>query len=284
MKTLKLSILFMLLNGVLLAAAGQGQRGGPFGGGDRPVLKDFDKNNDGWLNAAERKPARDYVLSLGNAFGRGGRGGRGFAGPAEKGATLQPSDVKTYPNAPLYDETILRTLFFTFENSDWEKELEDFHGTDVDVPAALAVDGKTYRDVGVRFRGNSSFMGVPEGRKRSLNVSLDLAHQDQTLGGYKTLNLLNSNQDPTFLRAVLFMHIAREYIPAPKANLVRVVINGENWGIYASVQQFNKEFVQENFKESTGARWKAPQGGGNGGGLAYLGDNGAAYKPFFEIK
>jgi hypothetical protein len=285
MKTLNLSILFVFLSGLLVPAAGQAPpRGGPLGGGDRPIVKDFDKNNDGWLNAAERKPARVYAASSG--IGRGARGGRGrgFAGPTEIGATLTSSDVKAYPNAPLYDETILRTLFFTFENSDWEKELEDFHGTDVDVPAALAVDGKTYRDVGVRFRGNSSFMSVPEGRKRSLNVSLDLAHQDQTLGGYKTLNLLNSNQDPTFLRAVLFMHIAREYIPAPKANLVRVVINGENWGIYASVQQFNKDFVQENFKETTGARWKAPQGGGNGGGLAYVGDNGAAYKPFFEIK
>src|SRR6185295_15413081 len=185
---------------------------------------------------------------------------------------------------PLYDETILRTLFFTFENSDWEKELEDFHGTDVDVPASLVADGKTYRDVGVHFRGNSSYMMVPEGRKRSLNVSLDLAHADQTLGGYKTLNLLNSNEDPTFLRAVLFLHIAREYLPAPKANFVRVVINGENWGIYANVQQFNKDFLKENFKETSGARWKAPGSPGGRSGLEYMGDNGAAYKSFFEIK
>lgn len=289
MKTLKLSILLVLLSSVLVAAAGQG----PFPGGqDRQVVKDFDKNKDGWLNAAERKPARDYVASSGGNFGRGGRGprggpfgpGRGLDGPAEKGATLRPLDVKSYPNAPLYDETILRTLFFTFENSDWEKELEDFHGTDVEVPATLAVDGKTYRDVGVHFRGNSSFMMIPEGRKRSLNVSLDLAHEDQTLGGYKTLNLLNSNEDPTFLRAVLFLHIAREYVPAPKANLVRVVINGESWGIYANVQQFNKDFLKENFKETAGARWKAPGSPGGRSGLEYLGDNAAAYKQFFEIK
>ena len=32
-------------------------------------------------------------------------------------------------------------------------------------------------------------------------------------------------------------------VPAPKANFVRLVINGENWGIYANVQQFNKDFL-----------------------------------------
>ena len=37
------------------------------------------------------------------------------------------------------------------------KKLEDFHGTDVDVPAKLTVDGKTYPDVGVHFRGMSSY-------------------------------------------------------------------------------------------------------------------------------
>jgi hypothetical protein len=294
MKILKLSVSVTLLGSVMLVGAAHAQFPGPGGfgppggpmGAERQVLKDFDKNKDGWLNAAERKAARDSVGSLGGGFIRGGRGpgGRGFEGPAEKGAALKPADVKSYPGVPLYDETILRTLFFTFENNDWEKELEDFHGTDVDVPATLAVDGKTYKDVGVHFRGNSSFMMIPEGRKRSLNVALDLAHEDQTLGGYKTLNLLNSNEDPTFLRAVLFLHIAREYLPAPKANLVRVVINGENWGIYANVQQFNKDFLKENFKESSGARWKVPGSPGSRGGLEYVGDNGAAYKPYFEIK
>ena len=62
----------------------------------------------------------------------------------------------------------LRTLFFEFEDDDWEKELADFYHTDVDVPSKLTVDGKVYRDVGVHFRGQSSYMSVPEGYKRSI--------------------------------------------------------------------------------------------------------------------
>jgi spore coat protein CotH len=263
----------------------RGGRGGP-NAQDIKIVKQFDKNNDGWLNAAERKTAREYARNVGRGGfpGRGGpRGGRGGeSGPAGAGKTITPADVKTYPSAPFYDESVLRTVFITFEGKDWESELEDFHGTDVDVAANVMIDGKTYRDVGIRFRGMSSMM-VPEGRKHSLNLSIDMAHENQSASGYRTLNFLNSHEDPTMMRAVLFLHIARQYIPAPKANFVRVVINGENWGIYQNVQQFNKEFLKENFNSTDGARWKAP-GPNPQAGLMYLGDAAGTYKQAYEIK
>jgi hypothetical protein len=275
------------------SAAGQGPFGGPPGRQELKVVKQFDKNGDGWLSATERKAAREYVSQRGFS-GRGfrpgprGRGGPfGLvdeeSGPAGKGKAISPADVKVYPSTPFYDETVLRTVFINFESSDWENELEDFHGTDVDVPATVLIDGKTYHDAGIHFRGMSSYMGVPEGRKRSLNVSLDLVHAAQNAGGYRTLNLLNAHEDPTFMRAVLFLRIARQYIPAPKANFVRVVINGENWGLYANVQQFNKDFLKENYPDSGGARWKVP-GPNPQGGLSYLGSTASSYKNAYEIK
>ncbi len=212
-------------------------------------------------------------------FGRGGN-----QAPPEAGPKIAPADVKSYASEPLYDSKVLRTLFLEFENPDWEKELGDFYHTDVDVPAKLTVDGKVYPDVGVHFRGMSSFMMVPEGRKRSLNLSMNFAHEDQRLYGYRTLNLLNANGDPTFLRAVLYTQIAREYIPAPKANHMRVVINGESWGVYMNTQQYNSEFTTEWFKSAKGTRWKVPGSPGGRGGLAYLGEDPAAYKRLYEIK
>ena len=192
--------------------------------------------------------------------------------------------MKTYTNEPLYDLQTLRTLFLEFEDADWEKEMADFYHTDIDIPARLTVDGKVYPDVGVHFRGQSSYSTVPEGRKRSLDVSLHFMHDDQRLNGYRSLNLLNSNADPTFLRTVLFQYVARQYIPAPKANWVRVVINGESWGVYVNTQQINADFTQEWFKSTKGARWKVPGSPGARGGLAYLGDDPAAYKGSYEIK
>jgi hypothetical protein len=56
------------------------------------------------------------------------------------------------------------------------------------------------------------------------------------------------------MSSVLYSHIARQYIAAPKANFVKLAINGESWGVYANVQQFDKIFLAENFKTTNGAR------------------------------
>jgi hypothetical protein len=268
---------------------------------ERKLLAQFDRNADQHLDATERAAARAFLRANpasgpgGFAGDRGGPpGGGGFPGgggpgsrsePTSPGIPLTADDVKLYDaKTPLYEPTALRTLFLTFASADWEKELEDFHKTDVDVPATLVVDGKTYRDVGVHFRGLSSYMMIRAGQKRSLNLSLDDVHSDQTLLGFRTLNLLNSHEDASFLRAPLFSAIAQNYLPAPRVNFVRVVINGENWGIYANAEQFNKDFTQDRFHTTKGARWKVPGSPAGRGGLAYLGDDPAPYRSIYEIK
>lgn len=252
------------------------------------LVKQFDKDSNGRLSSAERKAAREFLAAQAST-GRGSRrmGPRGPNAnqiPPPPGRRLTPADIKSFPDALLYDPGVLRTLFLDFENTDWEKELGDFYHTDVDVPAKLTVDGEVYPDVGVHFRGASSFFTVGEGRKRSLNLSVDFANPDQRLGGYRTLNLLNSHTDPTFLRSVLYYQVARDYIPAPKANFVRVVINGESWGVYVSMQQFNKDFVTDWFGTSKGARWKVPGSPRASAGLTFLGEDVAQYRRHYEIK
>jgi hypothetical protein len=247
---------------------------------EQQVVAQFDTDKDGRLNTAERNAARQSMGPSG--AGRfGGRGG-GNRVPSGPGIRLTSKDVQHYPDAPLYDPAILRTFFIDFENADWEAEMVAFNNTDVDVPATVTLDGRVYRDVGVHFRGNSSF-GVGDGYKRSLNLKFDFVHDNQAIGGYRTFNFLNANADPTLMRTVLSMHIARQYIAAPKANFVRVVINGENWGVYANAQQFNKEFLSDNFGTTKGTRWKIPQGGRAGGGFQYQGDDASRYASF-QIK
>jgi hypothetical protein len=262
-----------------------GAQGGFFGGAQQELqlVKQFDKNGDNRLDAAERKAARAAASQ--GAQQRFGRFGFGGGAPTRPGRKLSPADVRSYPaSTPLYDPAALRTIFLQFESADWEDELADFHNTDVEVPATMIVDGQTLRDVGVHFRGASSYMMVSEGSKRSLNVSVDFAHDQQQLLGYRTLNLLNANSDPTFLRGALYTWIARQYIPAPRMNYVRVVINGESWGIYLNAQQFNKDFTREHFGNGEGARWKVPGTPRGRGGLEYLGESVDAYKRLYEIK
>jgi hypothetical protein len=218
----------------------------------------------------------------GGPFGPGGPRGRNME-PAKSGPRVNPSDVKPL-DGDFYDPNVLRTIFLNFENQDWEKELEEFRETDVDVPATMLVDGKEYQGVGIRFRGMSSYFTVQTGHKRSLNLSVDLVEPDQRLYGYKTLNLLNAHEDDSMLSSVLYSHIARQYLPAPKANMVKLVVNGESWGLYANVQQFNKEFLKENFDTTSGARWKVSGSPMGGGGLSYMGDEIELYEKKYEMK
>ncbi len=305
MKSQKHLALKLALCLCLLSPLAHAQRGGP---GDRPdrggqrggfgrsrqklaLVEKFDKDKDGILNKEERKAARAHLKeSRANNPGRrggprrfpGGRGGN--TEPPKPGKKLKPGDVKWYPDATLYAPNVLRTIFIDFEDDEWEKELADFKNTDVEVPATLTVDGKKYKEVGIKFRGNTSFMTVPEGRKRPLNVSMNLVHKKQRLGGQRTLNLLNGHTDPSFLRNVLYSKITRAYYPSLAANHVRVVINGENWGIYINSQQFNSDFTQEWFGTRKGARWKTPGSPRGRANLSYLGDDPKDYKGTYVIK
>jgi CotH kinase protein/Lamin Tail Domain/EF hand len=272
---------------------GFGGPGGP-GGANRELVDQFDKDGDGRLNEAERAAAKaanpPRQGGFGGPGGRGGPGGPGGRGPggtrepAKPGVKMSVNEVEKFPDAGLYDPNVLRTIFIDFDHEGWEDELAAFNNTDVEVPATLTVDGKKYPQVGIHFRGMSSYMMVPAGYKRSFNVALDFVDSDQRLYGYKTLNLLNANGDASFMSSALYSHIANQYISAPKANFVRVVINGENWGVYVNVQQFNKDFLAENFGTTSGSRWKVSGSPNADGGLRYTGDNISEYRRRYQIK
>ena len=141
--------------------------------------------------------------------------------------------------------------------------------------------GQVYPEVGVHFRGTSSYFTV-RSDKKSFNIAVDYGKDGQRLYGYKTLNLLNGHVDASFLREVLYNRIARDYIPAMQTNLVKLVINGENWGVYINLQQYNKDFLAEQFGTKGGVRWKV--GPGRGGALTYAGDDPTAYQETYQLK
>src|SRR5207248_9315130 len=129
--------------------------------------------------------AREF-LQKERAEGRGPRRGPFFGGREEgsaaPGKKIAPTDVQTFSNEPLYDPFTLRTFFLEFEDADWERELDDFYRTDAEVPAKLTVDGKSFTDVGAHFHGASSYFTLREfGKKASLGISMDMAHEKQNL-------------------------------------------------------------------------------------------------------
>ncbi len=245
----------------------------------------FDRDGNRLLDADERKAARvylaDHPASVAIATGRPNPPTPQAVAlePAKPGEKIDTKGAALFANRSLYDPTTLRTLFLEFSDRDWEKELGEFARTDIHLPAQVTFDGTVYRDVGVRFRDQTPTPATSEGYKRALDLTLNHAVPGQTLGGQSHLRLLDAGTDPTLLRTALYHQVARQYGPAPKANFVRVVINGENWGIYVSVQPFDENFIKENFNTDIGSRWTVSPGGN----LAYLGDKADAYRNSYRL-
>ena len=246
---------------------------------DLELLSQFDADKNGWLNRTERNAARVRLAEL-----RPGRGGaRAGGAPITPGPRMTPGNVENHPGVPLYDQAKLRTFFLEFEEPDWEEELELFYHTDIELPATLTVDGRKYANVGVQFRGNSSFFSVQRGRKRSLSLNLSHVNAAQRIDGYRALTLLNAHSDPTFMRSMLYLDMARQYLPALKSTFARVVINGESWGIYINQQRYNRDFLRDAFKTEEGIRFKSSNRS-RFGSFSYLGDDVAEYRRWYEIQ
>lgn len=257
------------------------------------LKEQFDGDKDGVLDAGERKAARAWLQQNRPQRGRRGPGGGpGFApggegaradGAPKQGMRIAPDDVPNHAGRGVFDPDIVRTYFVELPADDWYDELTAFHRTDVEVPATVTIDGTVYRDVGVQFRGNTSFMMAP-GRKKSLDLTFDLVDKKQNLQGLRNLDLLNCNDDPSSLREMLHGWLANQFMPAPRVALARVVINGEDFGVYAGVQQFDREFVADHFGTKQGDRFKVPPDFSGNGGLRFLGDDPAAYRRNYELK
>lgn len=200
----------------------------------------------------------------------------------------------------LYKQDEMKTIYLEFSQSNWWNQLTMNYNSGADLSATMTIDGVTYEQVGVGFKGQTSYMMVNGEEKKSYSIKTDAFIDGQTCQGYKTFNLNNCFDDASFLREFLYLHMICNHIPAAKAAFVKLVINGENWGVYPSVQQMNGDYLKEWFMSNDGALWRADSptsgfggGGGGGGGpqwgdgtaaLNYLGPDTLDYQEYYTLK
>ncbi|MFZ1706139.1 MAG: CotH kinase family protein [Saprospiraceae bacterium] len=180
----------------------------------------------------------------------------------------------------LYDEASLEEIRLTFPQSNYWTLLTQNYASKTDISATLKYKDQTLDSVGIRFKGQTSYF-ANNSQKKSFNISINGFIANQTMGEYKTLNLNNAFQDPSFMREILYYHLIRPHTPAAKANFVKLYINDQYWGVYLNVQQLNKDFLKEWYESNDGNNFRADSptstgGGGGGGGGAQWGDGTAA--------
>jgi len=227
---------------------------------------------------------------------------------AEPATNAESKPAKTTPAADDLFATPHRIWEFHLEVSpaDWEKMQPvggmRFPGAPAgDQPAAVPVDShrssfgmqfpwvratfsdgdKVYQDVGLRYKGNGSYMASARSLKRNLKVDFDHYNEDQSYLGHEKLNLNSGAADPSKLRESLAYALFHQAgVPSPRTTFAKVTLtvpgkyDKELLGIYTIVEQVDKPFLKQHFTKGKSLLLKPERMRG----LDYLGDDWAKYK------
>jgi hypothetical protein len=193
----------------------------------------------------------------------------------------------------LFNPDGLTLIEITFENSDWDQQLDNFYAADMNerLLSTVEINGESFDSVGIRYRGGGTY-DAAQG-KNPLNIKLDYI-KNHDYEGTETLILNNGAKDPSFLREVLSHDIANRYMPSPRANYAKVFVNGNYHGLYVNVENVDKNFMALSFNSnrentffdcSPDGTINPPGAGctdGIGSSLEYLGASVECYKDYYD--
>ena len=131
------------------------------------------------------------------------------------------------------------------------------------VHADLEFEGHLLRDVGVRYKGNGTFMESRDSLKRSLKIDLNKYAKGQSLGRVTTLTLQNNVTDASMMNEVLAYRLYRDAgVPAPRTAYARVFVSVPGkyerkfLGLYSMTEAVDKQFAEGHFGTKRGAIFK----------------------------
>jgi spore coat protein CotH len=140
--------------------------------------------------------------------------------------------------------------------------------------ADLTISGKTIKNVGVRYKGNGSYVSAGDGLKRNFKIDMDHYVDNQRALGLRTITLNAGGMDPSRLREALAYAVYRAAgVPAPRTAFAQVTLtvpgkyDRECVGVYTLVEHVGKEFLRNQFGDGSGLLMK-PEGVR---GIDYLG-------------
>jgi len=131
------------------------------------------------------------------------------------------------------------------------------------VHADLEFGGRLLKDVGVRYKGNGTFLESRGSLKRSLKINLNKYVKRQGLGDVRMLTLQNNVTDASLMNEVLAYRLYRDAgVPAPRTAYARVFVTVPGkyerkcLGLYSISETVDRQFAMHNFGTRRGAIFK----------------------------
>jgi CotH kinase protein len=194
----------------------------------------------------------------------------------------------------LYNPMSIKEIRLSFNEKNWDKYLDSVKkaGSESRLKGSLTIDGQRFENVGVRYKGNSSYFGTRKKGNNKLPFNIRLDKKQKIEGKYETFKLSNINRDPSFVREMLSYEIVNTYMPAPQCNFAKVYVNDTYLGFYNNVESINDDFLKNQFGKNgwlvkCDPDWTAEEAKncpkGDKASLMYLGEDSTCYKTFYEI-
>ncbi|MDP8241195.1 MAG: CotH kinase family protein [Candidatus Hatepunaea meridiana] len=146
-----------------------------------------------------------------------------------------------------FREGVVHTIEIDFLYNSWFDTLMVNHRDEEYVSCTVTFEDEEFRNVGIRFKGNSSFQMHP-GIKKPIKLKFNRYDDELRFFDMKTLNFGNSFLDPTMMREKVFLEFcAAQRIVCARSTFANVIVNGELLGFYSVVEQINKDFIERNW-------------------------------------
>lgn len=144
-------------------------------------------------------------------------------------------------------------------------------------PCDVEIGGKTFYQVGIRPKGNTSLSAVvsdPDSDRYSFKLKFDKYVKGQTCFGLDELILNNNYADATNMKeALIYDLFAFVGADASLYQYAKISVNGEYWGVYLALEGVGDSFLLRNYGTQNGSLYKPENeimGAGSGSGGADL--------------
>ncbi len=179
----------------------------------------------------------------------------------------------------IFNSSAIHEIRFYFSQAKWYDSLITYKPLDKKMKGNVKIDGVLYPNVGVQFKGNSSFNNPS--KKKSWKIDFNEFDTTQECNKEKTLNLNNGFKDPTMMREKLALDFCiRNKVAAPRCTYTNVFVNDTLWGFYTIVEQIDKTFLKHWYADNDGNLFK----GDPNGSLQWSGSSPSSYYTKYELK
>jgi spore coat protein CotH len=153
---------------------------------------------------------------------------------------------------PVFEPTRLHEVRLDIDPADWAA-LKANYLTNQYYAANVTIDGETVRQIGIRSRGKGSRSDTKPGIKLDMNKYVS----GQVFHGLKSVQVLNSIQDASFLRDIISYTVYEAAgIASPAISTSKMYVNSEYVGVYLLEETIEEPFLLARFGENTGTTYK----------------------------